>query len=60
MEDVAGDDDDGSGDDAKFFQLNEVGIKADDAVNLFEDHDVCGTRSTKPTNHDPSHEKSSA
>ena len=53
------DHDNGSGDDAKFFQLNEVGIKAD-AVNLFEDHDVCGKRRTKPTNHDPSHEKSSA
>ena len=58
LDDVAGDDD-GNGDDAKFFQLNEVGIKAD-AVNLFEDHDVCSERHTKPTNHDPSHEKSSA
>ena len=60
LDDLA-DDDDGNGDDAKFFQLNEVGIKADaDAVNLFEDHDVCSERRTKPTNHDPSHEKSSA
>ena len=58
FDDVAGVDD-GSGDDAKFFQLNEVGIKAD-AVNLFEDHDVCSERHTKPTNHEPSHEKSSA
>ena len=58
LDDVAGDDD-GSADDAKFFQLNEVGIKAD-AVNLFEDHDVCSERHTKPTNHEPSHEKSSA
>ena len=58
FDDVAGDDD-GSGDDAKFFQLNEVGIKAD-AVNLFEDHDVCSERHTKPTNHEPSQEKSSA
>ena len=57
FDDVAGVDD-GSGDDAKFFQLNEVGIKAD-AVNLFEDHDFC-ERHTKPTNHEPSHEKSSA
>ena len=59
LDDIAGDYDDGSGDDAKFFQLNEVGIKAD-AVNLFEDHDVCSERHTKPTNHEPSHEKSSA
>ena len=58
LDEVTGDDD-GSGDDAKFFQLNEVGIKAD-AVNLFEDHDVCSERHTKPTNHEPSHEKSSA
>ena len=59
LDDVVGDDDDGSGDDAKFFQLNEVGIKAD-AVNLFEDHDVCGKRRTKPTNHEHSYKKSSA
>ena len=42
------------------FSNYEVGIKAADAVNLFEDHDVCSERHTKPTNHEPSHEKSSA